>query len=190
MESEILQFTPFVDMGKRNLTENNSPDSNMVLLKAFAEPQQKTNQQLLPFLTESKLDLIEEKESLRLQLKKQLKKEKFLSQKINKLMYFFFKLENKGVPIYKMYQMEGLEKIYTDRFDEIMDLFAKNQPKAKHLPSNEQDKNSQTASFLTEDSYENLQINPDIYMKDQKRPFSVPKLSLQELPSYVTTSED
>lgn len=100
-------------------------------------------------------------------------------------MYFFFKIEQKGVPIYEMYQQEGLQKLYTDRFDEIMALFAKNQ----QTETKEEDKSTGTASFFTEDSYEELQINPDILMRKQKRPFYVPKLSLQELPDYVTTSE-
>ena len=38
-----------------------------------------------------------------MKLKRQSKKEKRLNQKINKLMYFFFKIEQKGVPIYEMY---------------------------------------------------------------------------------------
>lgn len=45
-----------------------------------------------PLISESKLDLIEEKEKLRLKLRRKEKKEKLLKQKINKLMFFFFTL--------------------------------------------------------------------------------------------------
>ena len=45
-----------------------------------------------PLISESKLDLMEEKEKLRLKLRRKEKKEKLLKQKINKLMFFFFTL--------------------------------------------------------------------------------------------------
>ena len=51
-----------------------------------------------------------------------------------------------------------MEKIYTDRFDEIMALFAQNEQAKEKPPTND----SKTASFFTEDSYEDLYINPDI----------------------------
>ena len=66
-----------------------------------------------------------------------------------------------------------------------MALFAENEQGKENPPTND----SKTASFFTEDSYEDLHINPDIQKKNQERPFCVPKLSLQELPDYVTTSE-
>ena len=55
-------------------------------------------------LSESRLDLIEEKEKLRLKLKKKEKKEKWYTQKINKMMFFFFTLQNKGVPVNDIYE--------------------------------------------------------------------------------------
>ena len=144
-----------------------------------------TNPQPPPSFSQSKLDLIEEKEYLKIKLKKQSKKEKRLQQKINKLMYFFFKIQQKGVPIYEMYQEEGLEKIYTDRFDEIMALYAQNEQEKENLAAND----SKTASFFTEDSYEDLEIKLDFQKKQQNRPLCVPKLSLEELPGYATSSE-
>ena len=42
--------------------------------------------------SERELDLMVEKERLRLKLKKKTKKEKWFTQKINKMMFFFFTL--------------------------------------------------------------------------------------------------
>ena len=78
-----------------------------------------------PLISESKLDLIEEKEKLRLKLRRKEKKEKLLKQKINKLMFFFFTLQNKGVPVNDIYEQEGIKAIRTDRFDEIMAQIAR-----------------------------------------------------------------
>ena len=61
-----------------------------------------------------------EKEKLRLKLRKRQKKEKWYTQKINKMMFFFFTLQNKGVPVNEIYEQEGIKAIKTDRFDEIM----------------------------------------------------------------------
>ena len=43
-------------------------------------------------LAERRLVLMEEKEHMRLKLRKKEKQEKFMKQKINKLMFFFFTL--------------------------------------------------------------------------------------------------
>ena len=78
-----------------------------------------------PLISESKLDIIEEKEKLRLKLRRKDKKEKLMKQKINKLMFFFFTLQNKGVPVNDIYEQEGIKAIRTDRFDEIMAQIAR-----------------------------------------------------------------
>ena len=36
------------------------------------------------------------------------------------MMFFFFTLQNKGVPVNEIYESEGIKAIRTDRFDEIM----------------------------------------------------------------------
>ena len=68
---------------------------------------------------------MEQKEKLRLKLRKKEKEEKLNKQKINKLMFFFFTLQNKGVPVNEIYEQEGIKAIRTDRFDEIMAQIAK-----------------------------------------------------------------
>lgn len=47
---------------------------------------------------------MEDKEHLRLRLRKKEKQERFMKQKINKLMFFFFTLQNKGVPVNEIYE--------------------------------------------------------------------------------------
>lgn len=74
--------------------------------------------------SERELDLMVDKERLRLKLKKKTKKEKWFTQKINKMMFFFFTLQNKGVPVNEIYEQEGIKAIKTDRFDEIMKKIA------------------------------------------------------------------
>lgn len=77
------------------------------------------------FLSESRLEVLEGKEKLRLKLRKKEKRERLLKQKINKLMFFFFTLQNKGVPVNEIYEQEGIKAIRTDRFDEIMAQIAR-----------------------------------------------------------------
>ena len=50
------------------------------------------------------IELLVEKEKFRLKLKKKTKKEKWYTQKINKMMFFFFTLQNKGVPVNDIYE--------------------------------------------------------------------------------------
>lgn len=76
-------------------------------------------------LSERKIVLMEEKEHMRLKLRKKEKQERYTKQKINKLMFFFFTLQNKGVPVNEIYEQEGIKAIRTDRFDEIMAQIAK-----------------------------------------------------------------
>ena len=41
---------------------------------------------------------------MRLKLRKRSKREHLMKQKINKLMFFFFTLQNKGVPVNEVYE--------------------------------------------------------------------------------------
>ena len=98
------------------LSQNlSSPSSPLGKLKIEQQPQGPS---------ERELDLMVEKERLRLRLKKKTKKEKWFTQKINKMMFFFFTLQNKGVPVNEIYEQEGIKAIKTDRFDEIMKKIA------------------------------------------------------------------
>ena len=105
-------------------------------------------------LSDSKLNLMEEKEGMRLRLRKKEKQEKLLKQKINKLMFFFFTLQNKGVPVNEIYEQEGIKAIKTDRFDEIMIQIAKEN--GDNPPEKKEEQSDQEFSFFTEDSYEYL----------------------------------
>ena len=71
-------------------------------------------------ISERRLDLLEEKEKMRMKLRKKKKEVKFLSQKISKLNFFFYTLQNKGIPMNELYESEGIKAIRTERFDEIL----------------------------------------------------------------------
>ena len=121
-----------------------------------------------------------------------------MKQKINKLMFFFFTLQNKGVPVNEIYEQEGIKAIRTDRFDEIMAQIAKeNGGGGDQQPAVDGEKRAteggeeeEEFSFYTEDSYELLNKNPDIRMQSYQRPKIVPALNLQGLPDYVSSSEE
>ena len=101
-----------------------------------------------------------------------------MKQKINKLMFFFFTLQNKGVPVNEIYEQEGIKAIRTDRFDEIMAQIAKEngggrdqQPAVDgEKRATEGGEEEEEFSFYTEDSYELLNKNPDIKMQSYQRP--------------------
>lgn len=100
-----------------------------------------------------------------MKLRKRNKAEKLLKQKINKLMFFFFTLQNKGVPVNEIYESEGIKAIRTDRFDEIMAQIARdNGDKSAQKPEKCSEKSDSAVSFYTEDSYELLGVNPAIKM--------------------------
>jgi hypothetical protein len=75
-------------------------------------------------LTPRKVDLMVQIERQRLQLRKAQKKAHWQKQKISKMLFFFFTLQNKGVPVNDLYESEGIKAIRTDRFDEIMGQIA------------------------------------------------------------------
>ena len=104
-------------LSSNNLKTSLQPSERDCKIDRFSESQ--------PLISESKLDIIEEKEKLRLKLRRKDKKEKLMKQKINKLMFFFFTLQNKGVPVNDIYEQEGIKAIRTDRFDEIMAQIAR-----------------------------------------------------------------
>ena len=53
-------------------------------------------------------------------LKKTEKEKLYNANKISKFIYFFFTLQNKGIPVNEIYEKEGVKFIKTDRFQEIM----------------------------------------------------------------------
>lgn len=89
-----------------------------------------------------------------MKLRKKEKQEKLYKQKINKLMFFFFTLQNKGVPVNEIYEQEGIKAIRTDRFDEIMAEIAKENGDANAEEKKKEEDSEDQYSFYTEDSYE------------------------------------
>lgn len=49
-------------------------------------------------------------------MKKAEKEKNYNANKISKFIYFFFTLQNKGIPVNEIYEREGVKFIKTDRF--------------------------------------------------------------------------
>lgn len=88
-------------------------------------------------MSEGRLLVMEDRERLRLKLRKREKRDRLMKQKINKLMFFFFTLQNKGVPVNEIYEQEGIKAIRTDRFDDIMAQIARDNGDAAPLKNQE-----------------------------------------------------
>ena len=71
-------------------------------------------------LTDKELDLMVENEMQKRKLKKAEKEKSYNANKISKLIYFFFTLQNQGIPVNEIYERDGVKNIKTDRFQEIM----------------------------------------------------------------------
>lgn len=71
-------------------------------------------------LTEKELDLLVELKQDERQLKKVEKEKTYNANKISKFIYFFFTLQNKGIPVNEIYEKDGVKFIKTERFQEIM----------------------------------------------------------------------
>lgn len=67
-------------------------------------------------LTEKELDLLVEVGDLTKKLKRALKQKDYNQNKISKFIYFFFTLQNKGIPVNDIYEQDGVKAIKTDRF--------------------------------------------------------------------------
>lgn len=101
------------------------------------------------------------------------------------MLFFFFTLQNKGIPVNELYDQEGIKAIRTDRFDEIMGQIAAENNSEVPIPDEEED----LYSFYSSDSYELLVKDPDP-AKTRKRPILIPQLDFNNLPSYESTSEE
>jgi len=71
-------------------------------------------------LTEKELDLLVQNRLLERQLKKVEKEKSYNANKISKFIYFFFTLQNKGIPVNEIYENDGVKQIQTHRFQEMM----------------------------------------------------------------------
>ena len=67
-------------------------------------------------LTEKELDLMVEVSGQQRKLKKVEKEKAYNANKISKFIYFFFTLQNKGIPVNEIYEKDGVKFIKTDRF--------------------------------------------------------------------------
>lgn len=73
------------------------------------------------FMNEEKFeDLIVENEKQRRKIRQMEKKVDLHKNKENKLLFFLFTLQNKGVPVNEIYEQEGIKDIPTTRFSEVV----------------------------------------------------------------------
>ena len=72
------------------------------------------------YLSEKELDLMVELKKQERKVKKAEKEKLYNANKISKFIYFFFTLQNKGIPVNEIYEKDGVKFIKTDRFQEIM----------------------------------------------------------------------
>ena len=69
---------------------------------------------------------------------KKIEKEKtYNANKISKFIYFFFTLQNKGIPVNEIYENDGVKFIKTDRFQEIMGQNANTEENKDPIDKNE-----------------------------------------------------
>ena len=106
----------------------------------------------------------------------------YLKLREKKIMYLVHLLQGKGYPVTKVFENQ-VKSINTLRFDEFLQEEQRKAQKEAELEKQALNE----FSFATDASYDLLVDGPA--MKRQ-RPENVPALSLNELPGYVTSSED
>lgn len=123
------------------------------------------------------------------QLKKVEKEKTYNANKISKFIYFFFTLQNKGIPVNEIYEKDGVKFIKTERFQEIM-----GQNGAGDLDGNQDENEGGTQfSFYSDDSYEYVATHPELAKNSQFRNrhrVRIPQLCFEDLPEYETTDEE
>ena len=67
-------------------------------------------------LTEKELDLMVQIKNIERKGKKIEKEKTYNANKISKFIYFFFTLQNKGIPVNEIYEKDGVKFIKTNRF--------------------------------------------------------------------------
>ena len=71
-------------------------------------------------LSEKEVDLMVELAQNQRKIKKFEKDKNYNANKISKLIYFFFTLQNQGIPVNEIYERDGVKAIKTERFQEMM----------------------------------------------------------------------
>ena len=137
-------------------------------------------------LTDKELDLMVELNNINRKMKKIEKEKLYNANKISKFIYFFFTLQNKGIPVNEIYEKDGVKFIKTDRFQEIMGQNA-------GMESAPEEKDDSGFSFYSDDSFEYCPVDQEIYRQSKfKNKFNViiPSLDFEDLPEYETTDDE
>jgi hypothetical protein len=110
-------------------------------------------------LTEKELTLLVQLQLNERKTKKLEKEKTYNANKISKFIYFFFTLQNKGIPVNEIYEKDGVKFIKTDRFQEIMGQNGGGEMGGE--PGEANDKDSQY-SFYSDDSFEYVVVHTDV----------------------------
>ena len=84
--------------------ESKSIQTNQIFNECEEEFAINSPRDLNSMLTSRKIDLLVKIEKQKMQLRKAKKKEHLQKQKINKMLFFFFTLQNKGIPVNDLYE--------------------------------------------------------------------------------------
>lgn len=122
-----------------------------------------TDVYLESYISEKELDLLVELKQQERKLKKIQKEKTYNANKISKFIYFFFTLQNKGIPVNEIYENDGVKFIQTDRFEEIMGQTSAGGKddvgkECEKKQSGSEDQTDQL-SFYSDDSYEYAPVN-------------------------------
>ena len=118
------------------------------------------------------------------------KEKTYNANKISKFIYFFFTLQNKGIPVNSIYEKDGVKFIKTDRFQEIMGSQGVG---AGGLGEEQKGSQESDYSFDSTDSYEYCDFDRAIMIQTRfknRHRVKMPKLNFENLPEYETTEED
>ena len=140
-------------------------------------------------ITEKELDLMVELKQYDRKFRKVEKEKSYNANKISKFIYFFFTLQNKGIPVNEIYEKDGVKFIKTERFQEIMGQNGAEQDGTQEQPDSKADE----ISFWSDDSYEYVPVDEAIVEKSRFKNvhnLHIPELNFEGLPEYETTDEE
>lgn len=112
------------------------------------------------------------------------KEKDYNATKISKLIYFFFTLQNQGIPVNEIYERDGVKAIKTERFQEMVGgdgLAARDTNQDVEL------------TFYSDDSFEYVPVSWRLVSRSKFRnthKVAIPLLDFADLPSYETTEDD
>merc|ERR1712166_173053 len=112
---------------------------------------------------------------------------------ISKFIYFFFTLQNKGIPVNEIYEKDGVKFIKTNRFQEIMGQNQGGELGEPAPPEGEKVEVSDELSFYSDDSYEYCPFDKEIAVLSKFKNINkirLAPLNFEGLPEYETTEED